>query len=88
MPDLKDVLERKFDEEMKGALEYDEIIEKVPIDKEKVRKELKHNMLDQLGHAIKIRVMMSELGYPEPKNWQKLEDILKIAEEIHSEHSE
>ncbi len=88
MHDLKDILESKFDEEIKGALEYDEIIEKVPKDKDKTRKELKEIMADQLGHALKIRIVMADLGYPEPKNWQKLEDILKIEEERHPEHSE
>lgn len=88
--ELKDILESKFDEEIKGALEYDEIIEKIPKDHDKVRKDLKENMTDQLGHAIKIRVAMADLGYPEPKNWQRLEDILKIEEERHSPdyHSE
>ncbi len=86
MPELKDILESKFDEEIKGALEYDEIIEKVPKDKNKTRKELKEIMADQLGHALKIRMIMSDFGYPEPKNWQKLEDILKIEEERHSEY--
>lgn len=85
--ELKDILESKFDEELKGALEYDEIIEKIPKDKDKARKELKKNMTDQLGHALKIRMVMEDLGYPEPKNWQKLEDILKIEEDRHSEHS-
>lgn len=84
--ELKDILESKFDEELKGALGYDEIIEKIPKDKEKARKELKENMTDQLGHAIKIRMVMEELGYPEPKNWQKLEDILKIEEDRHSHY--
>ncbi len=82
--ELKDILENKFDEELKGALEYDEIIEKVPENKQNARKELKENMTDQLGHAIKIRMVMADLGYPEPKNWQRLEDILKIEEERHS----
>lgn len=86
MSELKDILESKFDEEIKGALEYDEIIEKVPKDKNKTRKELKEIMADQLGHALKIRMIMSDFGYPEPKNWQKLEDILKIEEERHSEY--
>lgn len=79
--ELKDVLESKFDEELKGALEYDEIIEKVPKEKSEIRKYLKHIMIDQLGHAAKLRYVMGELGYPEPKNWQRLEDMMKIEED-------
>lgn len=86
--ELKDILERMFDDEIKGALEYDEIIEKMPKEHMHHRKTLKEHMITQLGHAADIRVIMMEMGYHEPKNWQKLEDIMKIEEDKMSHTSE
>lgn len=88
MHDMKMVLEKKFDDELKGALEYDEIIENIPKEHLAHIKTLKENMITQLGHAADIRIIMLDMGYSEPKNWQKLEDIMKTEEEKIHEHKD
>ncbi len=74
-------INRAIEDELKGFIEYEEILESIP-------KELNSHfydpitkiMEDEASHAVSLRRMSIELGCPEPKMVQKLEDLLKIAE--------
>lgn len=75
------MINRSIEDELKGFVEYEEILENIP-------KELNGHfyepitkiMEDEARHAVIFRHMGLELGCPEPKLVQKLEDLLKVAE--------
>lgn len=74
-------INRAIEDELKGFIEYEEILENIP-------KELNSHfydlitkiMEDEASHVVLLRKMGIELGCPEPKMVQKLEDLLKVAE--------
>jgi len=78
---LCDRVNKAIEDELKGFVEYEEILQIIP-------KELNGHfydpitkiMEDEATHAVMLRRMGLELGCPEPKLVQKLEDLLKVAE--------
>lgn len=83
---LEKILDEQFNDELNAVLLYHEIVEKMGKERETIKDVDKHvhTLRDiqkqQAIHALEIADMIMDIGFPEPKRIQELEDFFKIKE--------
>lgn len=77
---LEQILDKQVEDEFRGVLEYDELIEKMPKEHIKHVETLRNIQKQQAIHVLELTNMAIDMGFPEPKIIQKLEDFFKIKE--------
>ena len=86
MDKLKEMLDRQVTDEFKGVLTYDEIIEELSKNRETIKdadnhiSALREIQKTQSIHCLILVNMMMDMGLPEPKIIQELENFIKIKE--------
>ena len=84
MAELEGMLQRQVEDEFKGVLIYDEIIEEMVRKKDAIKDADKHIetlrgiQKQQAIHCLELVNMIIDLGFKEPAIVQKLEDYFKI----------
>lgn len=81
---LEEMLRNQVEDEFKGVLMYDEIVEEMVRNKDTVKDADKHIetlrgiQKQQAVHCLELVNMIIDLGFKEPAIVQKLEDYFKI----------
>lgn len=83
---LEKILDEQFNDELNAVLAYHEIVEKMNRERETIKDVDKHihTLRDiqkgQAIHGLEIASMIMDIGFPEPKRIQELEEFFKIKE--------
>ena len=84
MAELEEMMHKQVEDEFKGVLMYDEIIEEFVRKKDTIKDSDKHIetlrgiQKQQAIHCLELVNMIIDLGFKEPAIVQKLEDYFKI----------
>lgn len=84
MAELEGILQKQVEDEFKGVLMYDEIIEEFVRKKDTIKdsdkyiETLRGIQKQQAIHCLELVNMIIDLGFKEPAIVQKLEDYFKI----------
>ena len=78
--DLEQSLNKQVTDEFKGVLEYDELIEAMPKEHIKHVETLRRIQKEQSIHLLELVNMSIDMGFPEPKIIQQLEEFFKTKE--------
>lgn len=80
MAELEEMMHKQVEDEFKGVLKYDELIEKMPKEHTKHIVILRNIQKDQAVHTLELVNMAMDMGFREPPIVQQLEDFFKIKE--------
>lgn len=75
-------INKAIEDELKGFIEYGELLESIPKELDSKNYDIITKIMeDEAGHAVLLKRMGLELDCPKPKLVQKLEELLKAAEQ-------
>lgn len=77
---LEQKLNKQITDEFKGVLEYDGLIEAMPKEHIKHVETLRRIQKEQATHLLELVNIAIDMGFPEPKIIQQLEEFFKIKE--------
>lgn len=80
MHELEQKLNKQITDEFKGVLEYDGLIEAMPKEHIKYVETLRRIQKEQATHLLELVNIAIDMGFPEPKIIQQLEEFFKIKE--------